>query len=317
MTKANLYARQNIDNNTMDNKNQQTALRLAILTQEPHNYSNSRMIEAAKARGFAIDCLETRRCYLSMQMGKPQIHYKGQALAHYDAIIPRIGSSMTFYGMAVIRQFEQMGIYCLNNSTSIGISRDKLHAHQLLAAHNIDMPATAFARSNQDSEAMLNSLGGTPLIIKLLESTQGRGVILAKQRDEALRLIKNFRNLGLNFLVQDFIQEAQGSDLRCLIINGKIIGAMLRTAKLGEFRSNVHQGGSVKPAKLSTAEAQIALNAAKVMQLNVAGVDILRSKTGPKVLEVNSSPGLQGIEAATGHDIAGTIMDYISEHIAR
>ena len=290
-------------------------LRIGILTQEPNNYSNLRMIEAAQARGHTIECIETSRCYMAINAHKPEVHYDGAALPRYDAIIPRIGSRLTFYGMAVVRQFESMGVYCLNNATPIGTSRDKLFAHQVLAAHGLDMPATAFAKSSQDTKGILDLIDGAPLVVKLLESTQGKGVVLAETRKTASALIDAFRGLNAHFLVQEFVKEANGSDLRCFVVQGKVVGAMLRTAQAGEFRSNVHQGGAVKKARLSKEERRAAIKAAKILKLNVAGVDILRSETGPKILEVNSSPGLQGIEEATKKDIAKSIIECIEANV--
>ncbi len=290
-------------------------LRIGILTQEPNNYSNKRLIETAEARGHTIECIETSRCYMAINAHKPEVHYDGKALPRYDAIIPRIGSRLTFYGMAVVRQFESMGVYCLNKSTPIGTSRDKLLAHQILGAHGLDMPATAFAKSSQDTKGILDLVGGAPVVVKLLESTQGKGVVLAETRKTASALIDAFRGLNAHFLVQEFVKEANGSDLRCFVVQGKVVGAMVRTAQAGEFRSNVHQGGSVKKARLTKDERRAAIKAAKILKLNVAGVDILRSDSGPKILEVNSSPGLQGIEDATKKDIAGTIIECIEANV--
>lgn len=290
-------------------------LRIAILTQAPNNYSNLRMIEAAEARGHVVDCIHTSRCYMSINAHKPEVHYDGKALPRYDAIIPRIGSSMTFYGMAVVRQFEAMGVYCLNKAGPIGQSRDKLLAHQVLAAHRLGMPTTAFAKSSHDTKGILDLVGGAPVVVKLLESTQGKGVVLADTRKAASALVDAFRGLNAHFLVQEFVKEAGGSDLRCFVVGGKVVGAMMRTAQAGEFRSNVHQGGSVKKVRLTKEERRTAIKAARVLKLNVAGVDILRSDSGPKILEVNSSPGLQGIEEATRKDIAGAIIEYIETSV--
>lgn len=290
-------------------------LRIAILTQEPNNYSNKRMIAAAEERGHVIDCIHTSRCYMSINDHKPEVYYDGKVLPRYDAIIPRIGSSMTFYGMAVVRQFEAMGIYCVNKASPIGASRDKLLAHQILAAHRIGMPTTAFAKSSRDTKGVLDLVGGGPVVIKLLESTQGKGVVLADTRKTASAIIDAFRGLKAHFLVQEFVKEAGGSDLRCFVVGGKVVGAMMRTAQPGEFRSNVHQGGAVSKVRLSKDERRIAIKAARVLKLNVAGVDILRSDDGPKILEVNSSPGLEGIEKATGNDIAGTIIECIELNV--
>ena len=290
-------------------------LRIGILTQAPKNYSNTRMIEAAEARGHVVDCIYTSRCYMVINSHKPEVHYDGKALPRYDAIIPRIGSSLTFYGMAVVRQFEAMGVYCLNKAAPIGASRDKLLAHQILAQHGLDMPTTAFAKSSHDTEGILDLVGDAPVVVKLLESTQGKGVVLADSRAGASAIIDAFRGLNAHFLVQDFIKEANGSDLRCFVVNGKVVGAMVRTAAEGDFRSNVHQGGSVEKAKLSKEERKTAVKAAKILKLCVAGVDILRSDDGPKILEVNSSPGLQGIEKATGKDIAASIIACIEASV--
>ena len=290
-------------------------LRIAILTQEPNNYSNKRMIAAAEARGHVVDCIHTSRCYMSINAHKPEVYYDGKALPRYDAVIPRIGSSMTFYGMAVVRQFEAMGVYCVNKAGPIGASRDKLLAHQVLASHRLGMPTTAFAKSSHDTKGILDLVGGAPVVVKLLESTQGKGVVLADTRKTASALIDAFRGLKAHFLVQEFVKEAGGSDLRCFIVGGKVVGSMMRTAQPGEFRSNVHQGGSVSKVRLTKEERRTAIKAARVLKLNVAGVDILRSDTGPKILEVNSSPGLEGIEKATGNDIAGAIIECIEANV--
>jgi ribosomal protein S6--L-glutamate ligase len=223
---------------------------------------------------------------------------------------------MTFYGMAVVRQFESMGVFCLNSATAIGSSRDKLLAHQILAQHRLGMPNTAFARSSRDTNGILDLVGGAPVVVKLLESTQGKGVVLADTKKSASALVDAFRGLNAHFLVQEFVKEAKGSDLRCFVVGGKVVGAMVRTAKAGEFRSNIHQGGSAKKAKLSKEERRAAVKAAKALKLNVAGVDILRSDTGPKILEVNSSPGLRGIEEATQKDIASEIIQCIENNVS-
>jgi len=290
-------------------------LRIAILTQEPGNYSNGRMIEAAEARGHVIECVTTSRCYMAINNHKPEIYYDGKALPRYDAIIPRIGSRMTFYGMAIVRQFESMGVYCLNNARAIGASRDKLLAHQLLAAHRLNMPNTAFAKSSQDTKGIIDLVGGAPVVVKLLESTQGKGVVLAENRKAATALVDAFRGLDAHFLIQEFVKEAAGSDLRCLVVDGKVVGSMIRTAQPGEFRSNIHQGGSAKKVRLTKEERKSAIKAARILKLNVAGVDILRSHSGPKILEVNSSPGLKGIEKATGKDIAADIIECIENNV--
>ncbi len=290
-------------------------LRIGILTQEPNNYSNTRMIAAAQARGHVIEPVTTSRCYMVIDNEKPQVFYDGAALPRYDAIIPRIGSKITFYGMAVVRQFESMGVYCLNPARAIGNSRDKLLAHQILSQHRLGMPTTAFARSSRDTQGIIDLVGGSPVVVKLLESTQGKGVILAETRKAATALVDAFRGLDAHFLVQEFVKEAKGSDIRCFVVDGKVVGSMMRTAKEGEFRSNIHQGGSARKIKLTANEKRAAIKAAKAMGLGVAGVDILRSDSGPKILEVNSSPGLEGIEKATGRDIATTIIECIENNV--
>ena len=290
-------------------------LRIAILTQEPKNYSNQSMIAAAEARGHVIECIETSRCYMSINAHKPEVYYNGKPLPRYDAIIPRIGSRLTFYGMAVVRQFESMGVFCLNSARAIGSSRDKLLAHQVLSSHRLGMPNTAFARSARDTNSIIELAGGAPVVVKLLESTQGKGVILAETKKAASSLIDAFRGLDAHFLVQEFVKEASGTDLRCFVVDGKVVGSMIRTAQAGEFRSNLHQGGSAKRAKLSRDERSAAVKAARALKLKVAGVDILRSETGPKILEVNSSPGLQGIEETTGKDIATSIIECIENNV--
>jgi len=245
----------------------------------------------------------------------PAVHYDGKALPRFDAIIPRIGTRMTFYGMAIARQFEMMGVYCLNSAAAIGASRDKLLAHQLLAQHRIGMPNTAFAKSSQDTQGIIDLAGGSPVVVKLLSSTQGKGVVLAETKKAAEALVDAFRGLDAHFLVQEFIKESSGTDIRCFVVDGRVVGAMKRTAQPGEFRSNLHQGGSAVKIKITKDERRSAIKAAKVLKLNVAGVDLLRSDSGPKILEVNSSPGLLGIEKATGKDIATIIIQSIEANV--
>lgn len=290
-------------------------LRIGILTQEPNNYSNRRMIEAAEARGHVIETITTSRCYMAINNQKPEVHYDGNALPRFDAIIPRIGSKLTFYGMAVVRQFESMGVYCLNPASSIGNSRDKLLAHQVLAQHKLGMPNTAFAKSSHDTKGIIDLVGGSPVVVKLLESTQGKGVVLADTRKAAMALVDAFRGLDAHFLVQEFVKEASGTDIRCFVVDGKVVGSMKRTAQPGEFRSNLHQGGKASKVRLTATERSSAVKAARALRLNVAGVDILRSDSGPKILEVNSSPGLEGIEKATGKDIATNIIECIENNV--
>ncbi len=290
-------------------------LRIALLTREPDNYSSTRLMEAARSRGHVIDPINTSRCYMKIEARAPEIHYDGKTLPFYDAVIPRIGASMTNYGMAVLRQFEAMGAYCLNPPAAIGASRDKLLAHQLLSRAGIAMPVTAFAHSPKDTKDLVGLAGAAPVVLKLLESTQGRGVVLAETRKSAESLVDAFRGLDANFLVQGFVKEAAGADVRCLVIGGKVVAAMKRQAQAGEFRSNLHRGGQAHAIALSADEKKIAVAAAKRLGLNIAGVDILQSNQGPVVLEVNSSPGLEGIEAATGKDVAGKVIRVLERNV--
>ena len=286
-------------------------LRIALLTREPNNYSSMRLKEAAEARGHVLEMVDTARCYMAINASQPEVHYDGKALPQYDAVIPRIGASMTHYGMAVLRQFEMMGAYCLNPPASIGASRDKLYAHQLLARQGLGMPTTAFASSPKDTKDLIGIVGDGPVVVKLLESTQGKGVVLAETRKAAESLIDAFRGLDANFLVQEFIKEAGGADVRCFVVGSKVVGAIRRQAPQGEFRSNLHRGGTAHVIKLTQEERRAAVKSTRAMGLAVAGVDILQSGSGPKILEVNSSPGLEGIEKTTGKDVAGKIIEHI------
>ena len=296
---------------------QAQSLRLALMTREPNNYSSQRLVEAAQTAGHTIDVINTSRCYLRVDGARPEIHYDGAVLPHYDAIIPRIGASMTEYGMAVLRQFQSTGAWCLNAAEAIGASRDKLLAHQLLGRAGIGMPVTAFAHSPKDTRDLVSLVDKPPVVLKLLSSTQGRGVILAETKKAAESLVDAFRGLDANFLVQAFIKEAAGADVRCLVVGGRVIAAMKRQALEGEFRSNLHRGGKATKIRLSPEERKTAILAARTLGLNVAGVDILQSESGPMVLEVNSSPGLQGIEEATGRDVAGEIINLIERRVGR
>ncbi len=290
-------------------------LRVALLTREPDNYSSRRLIEAGEVRGHVVEAIDTSRCYMKIDSFSPQVHYDGRSLERYDAVIPRIGASMTGYGMAVMRQFEMTGAHCLNPADSIGASRDKLLAHQRLASAGIDMPVTAFAHSPKDNKDIVRLAGEAPVVLKLLQSTQGRGVVLAETRKAAESLVDAFRNLDANFLVQGFVKEAAGADVRCLVVGGKCVGAMKRQAPEGEFRSNLHRGGVATKVRLTPDERRIAVRAARCLGLAFAGVDILQTLSGPAVLEVNSSPGLEGIEAATGRDIASQVYEYLEGRI--
>lgn len=294
-----------------DQRTKKKKLRIGILSVDRNNYSTTRLVEAAEKRGHHVDVLNTVRCYMDINSKGADIYYDGEALPPYDAIIPRIGASITFYGLAVVRQFEAMGTFCLNSSHAIGTARDKLHTHQILARNRIGMPATGFAHDPNDSRELIEIVGGSPVVVKLLEGTQGKGVVLAETKKAAESVVGAFRDINANILVQEFISEAAGRDIRCLVIDNKVIAAMEREAADDDFRSNLHRGGKANLVKLSTAERDVALKAAKVLGLKVAGVDIIRSDDGPQVLEVNSSPGLQGIETTTGIDVAGKIMEYI------
>lgn len=272
-----------------------------------------RLVEAATQRGHDVQVIDTLRCYMNIAAHKPSIHYKGHPLEKFDAVIPRIGASITFYGTAVLRQCEMMGMFPLNESVAISRSRDKLRSLQLLARKGIGLPITGFAHTPDDSQDLIRLVGGSPLVIKLLEGTQGMGVVLAETRKAAESVIDAFAGLKVNILVQEFIKEAECSDIRCFVVGGKVIASMKRQAPPGEFRSNLHRGGIGMSIKITPEERSIAVRAAQVMGLNVAGVDILRSNHGPVVLEVNSSPGLKGIEHTTHVDVADKIIDFIEK----
>ena len=289
-------------------------MKIAILSRNPRLYSTRRLVEAAQERGHEVTVLDALRVYMNITSGKPQIHYKGETLGGFDAVIPRIGASVTFYGTAVLRQFEVMGVYPVNESVAISRSRDKLRSLQLLSRKNVGMPVTGFSHSPDDTDDLLNFIGKPPYVIKLLEGTQGIGVVLAETRKAAESVIEAFRGLKAQILVQEFISEAGGADIRCLVVGGKVVAAMKRQAQEGEFRSNLHRGGSATLVKLTPEERATAVNAAKIMGLNVAGVDLLRSSRGPLVMEVNSSPGLEGIERASKKDVAGMIIEMIERN---
>ncbi len=291
------------------------ALRVAILSREPNNYSTKRLVHEGEERGHTVEVIDTTRCYMAINALAPEVHYDGKRLPRYDAIIPRIGASVTSYGTAVLRQFETLGTYCVNGSTGITASRDKLHAHQVLAAQKIGMPTTAFAASPKDTGNLMALVGTAPLIVKLLESTQGKGVVLAETKKAAESVIDAFRGLKANFLVQDFVKEAAGEDIRCFVIAGKVVAAMRRTSAGDDFRSNLHRGGTAEAVKITAAERRTAVKAAKAFNLSLAGVDLLRSNDGPKILEVNSSPGLEGIEGASKKNLSGLLFDHIEEQV--
>lgn len=288
-------------------------MKIAMLARNANLYSHKRLKEAAEARGHELDIIDTLRCYMNIASRNPAIYYNGEKLPMYDAVIPRIGASVTFYGLAVLRQFEMMGVYPLNESVAIGRSRDKLRSLQLLARDGIGLPVTTFAHDPKQTTEVLAVTGGSPLVIKLLEGTQGIGVVLVDSDRSAKSVIEAFRGAGVNILVQEFIKEAGGSDIRALVVGGKVVAAMQRTGAKGDFRSNLHQGGTAQAVKITPEERSTAVRAAKCMGLNVCGVDMLRSNHGPVVMEVNSSPGLEGVEKATGIDVAGKMIELLEK----
>ncbi|MCJ8169386.1 30S ribosomal protein S6--L-glutamate ligase [Atopomonas sediminilitoris] len=289
-------------------------MKIAVLSRNAKLYSTRRLVEAGEARGHEMVVVDTLRCYMNIASHKPQIHYKGTSLEGFDAVIPRIGASVTFYGCAVLRQFEMMGVAPLNESVAITRSRDKLRSLQLLSRKGIGLPITGFAHSPDDIPDLIEMVGGAPLVIKLLEGTQGIGVVLCETPKAAESVIEAFMGLKANIMVQEYIKEAGGADIRCFVVGDKVIAAMKRQAKPGEFRSNLHRGGSSSLIKITPEERMTAIRAAKVMGLNVAGVDILRSNHGPVVMEVNSSPGLEGIEKTAEKDVAGMIIEYLEKN---
>ncbi len=288
-------------------------MKLGILSRKGSLYSTSRLREAAEERGHDVSVIDFLRCSLGIEGKRGSILFRGEQI-QVDAVIPRIGASVTFYGTAVVRQFETMGVYCLASASAISTSRDKLCAHQILARTGVGLPVTAFARSVKDTSSVMEMVGGAPLVIKLHEGTQGNGVVLAETKKAAESVIDAFRQLDANILVQEFVKEAGGSDVRCIVVGGRVVAAMVRHAAPGDFRSNLHRGGSAEVAKLTTKERRTAVKAAKALGLNVAGVDLLRSDRGPLVLEVNSSPGLEGIERTTGIDVASEIIEFVENH---
>jgi len=290
-------------------------LRIALLTREPKTYSSRRLVEAAEARGHVIEPIDTLRCYMRIGAMTSEVYYDGRALPRYDAVIPRIGASITAYGAAVLRQFANTGAYPLNTAKAILASRDKLLAHQILARAKIGMPTTAFASSPKDTEGLIELAGGAPLVVKLLSSSQGRGVVLAETLQAGESLVEAFRGLDANFLVQEFVAEAKGGDVRCFVIGPKVAGAIKRQAREGEFRANLHLGGTASAIRLSREEREAARRAARELGLSVAGVDLLQTASGPKILEVNSSPGLEGVETATGNDIASLVIEHLETKV--
>ncbi|MDJ0633369.1 MAG: 30S ribosomal protein S6--L-glutamate ligase [Xenococcaceae cyanobacterium MO_188.B29] len=289
-------------------------MKIAILSQDASLYSTRRLREAGEAQGHHMRVINYLRCYMNITSHRPSVVYNGSPLEDFDAIIPRIGASKTFYGTAVVRQFEVMGVFPTNESQAISRSRDKLRCMQILAKEGVGLPVTGFAHATQDIDGLIDTVGGAPLVIKLLEGTQGIGVVLAETYQAAKSVIEAFRGLDANILVQEYIKEAQGADLRCFVVGGKVIAAMKRQGAEGEFRSNLHRGGKAEKIKLTPEERSTAIRAAKAMGLRVAGVDLLRSNHGPVVMEVNSSPGLEGIEKATEVDVAGKIIEYVAKN---
>ena len=286
-------------------------MKLAILSRNSKLYSTRRLVEAARERNHSVRVLDPLRCYLRISSDGFDMHYKGRPIAGYEAVVPRIGASITRYGTAVLRQFELMGTYTPNSSDAIARARDKLRCHQLLAAEGIGLPVTVFGDNPDDTVDLLSMLGPPPHVIKLNEGTQGAGVMLTEKPSASRSVVEALRGLYANFLVQEFIAEAKGADLRCFVVGGQVVATMRRQAPKGDFRSNLHRGGSARPVRASEDEQATAVRAAAVLGLGVAGVDLIRSRRGPLVLEVNSSPGLEGIEAATGVDIAARIIDHV------
>jgi len=289
-------------------------MKIAVLSTNRNLYSTSRLVEAGEERGHEMPVINHKRCYMNIVSSNPSVHYNGEAIEGVGAVIPRIGASITFHGAAVVRQFEVMGVYSVNESVAITRSRDKLRSLQLLSRRGIGLPKTGFANAPGDTEDLLKLVGGAPVVIKLLEGTQGVGVVLAETTKAAESVIEAFRGLKANFMVQEFIKEAGGSDIRCFVVGDKVVASMMRKGKEGEFRSNLHRGGSASIVKITPDERRTAVRSARIMGLNVAGVDLLRSNRGPVVMEVNSSPGLEGIEKATGKDVAGMIIEFIEKN---
>lgn len=291
-------------------------VKLAILSRNSRLHSTIRLVEAARARGHRVRVLDPLRCYMRIAPGEFAVHYKGRVVSGFDAVLPRIGASITFYGTAVLRQFEMIGLKTPNPSEAVLRARDKLGALQLLARAGLGLPVTVFGDNPDDTADLLAMLGAPPHVIKLNEGAQGQGVVLGEHLPASQGVIEAFRGLYANFLVQEFIREAGGADVRCFVVGGRVVAAMRRQAPEGDFRANLHRGGSASSVELTDEEATVAVRAAGVIGLGIAGVDLLRSRRGPLVLEVNSSPGLEGIEAASGVDVAGCVIDHLAELVA-
>lgn len=289
-------------------------MKIAILSRSEEIYSTRRLKEAAIKRGHTVKVIDYQRCYMDITSDKPSIHHQGKVLELFDAIIPRIGARRTFYGTAIVRQFETMGTYTINPSIAITRSRDKLRSHQLLVMKGVKMPATGFAHSPSDIDDLIAMVNGPPMVIKLIEGTQGVGVVLAETRKAAKSIVQALMGLNENIIIQEFIRESKNSDIRCFVIGEKVVASIKRQAKPGEFRANIHRGASAESIRITKEERELAIKAAKIIGLRMAGVDLLRSKRGPLVLEINSSPGLEGIEAVTQKDIASLIITHIEKH---
>ncbi len=289
-------------------------MRIALMARNPSLYSHKRLMEAAEARGHEVQWIDTLKVYLRLGQERPEMRYRGEEMPHFDAVIPRIGASVTFFGTAVLRQFEVMGVYPLNESVAISRSRDKFRSLQLLSRRGVGIPVTGVAQGTRQADDLIEMVGGAPVVIKLVEGTQGVGVVLGDTDKAAKSMINAFSGLEANILVQEFIAEADSEDIRCLVVGDKVVAAMLRKGPEGDFRSNLHRGGSASKVRITPKERETAVKAAKVMGLNVCGVDMLRSKRGPLVMEVNSSPGLEGVENATGIDVASKIIEFIEKH---
>ncbi|MGH1471275.1 MAG: 30S ribosomal protein S6--L-glutamate ligase [Cellvibrionaceae bacterium] len=289
-------------------------MKIAVLSRNKNLYSTRRLKEAGQERGHQVDIIDTLHCYMDITKSRPTVRYHGEELPYYDAVIPRIGASITFYGTAVVRQFEMMGTFCVNESVAISRSRDKLRSLQLLSRKDVGLPRTGFANRPDNIKDLIKNVGGAPVVIKLLEGTQGIGVVLADTNKAAESIVEAFMGLNANILVQEFIKEAGGADIRCFVVGNKVVAAMKRQGGEGEFRSNLHRGGSASLIRLKKEERATAVKAAQVMGLNVCGVDLLQSNNGPVVMEVNSSPGLEGIEVATEKDVAGMIYEFIENN---
>jgi ribosomal protein S6--L-glutamate ligase len=290
-------------------------MKIGILSRDPKLYSTSRLVAACEKNGHEVQVIDPLKCYMDITSNKPIVFYKSKELKGFNAIIPRIGTSITFYGTAVVRQFEMGGVYTLNESAAISRSRDKLRSLQILSSKGLGLPVSGFAHSTKMTKNLIDLAGGAPLVVKLLQGTQGKGVVLAETKNAAESVIEAFQALDAHYLVQEFVKEAGGADIRCFVIGNRVVASMQRQGAKGEFRSNLHRGGSAAEIKITPKERATAVKAAKAMGLNVAGVDLLRSNRGPLIMEVNSSPGLEGIEKATGKDVAKSIVDFIESHV--